>query len=717
MAIRRVFFILAVFFCQNLAGFSQGCNCPTSSNCGTCVGGYTSLTLLFNGGSPSTIQASDQLGVVFNGIVNPGGVFTFTGSIPTDKFVGPAITILVNGLPNATISTFCAGGTFVGSSYGAFTVVSGQSLNGGALCCAPASIETTPPVISGCPTNMVQPLTSSCSVAVFWAAPSATDNCTLASFSSTKNSGDAFMLGTTSVTYTAVDSYGNSSTCSFNVTVIDSTVPIFSSCPTNLILSANASCEAVANWTPPMASDNCAISSTAATHAPGSIFPIGTTTVLYSATDATGNTGTCSFTVQVTDNSPPAFGSCPTNITVSSSPTCSTAVTWSVPVATDNCGTPSVSSTHNPGDLFTQGTTTVTYTALDGGGHTTLCSFTVTVNDVTPPSFTSCPGDISVAASASCEAIATWTLPTATDNCAVTNVIGTHLSGTLFPIGTTVVSYQATDGSGNSTTCSFNVLVVDNTPPVFTNCPSNIRVQADAYCQAVVNWTPPIVSDICGISSNTSNFISGATFGIGTTTVIYSASDTQGNTATCQFTIVVEDDQLPEVSNCPADIRLASDESETALVTWQEPLFTIACGSLVIERSHAPGTRFSVGSTQVSYVATDGLGKTASCTFNVTIERTEISIEISKLLTPDGDGYHDFWEIVNIDRYPSNSIIVFDRWGSVIYEATGYNNQSVRWNGLTKNNSRVPTGTYFYSIDIEAGSQKVKREGFIEVLP
>jgi gliding motility-associated-like protein len=717
MATRRVLFILAVSFCQNLAGFSQSCNCPTSSNCGTCVGGYTSLTLVFNGSSPSTIQVSDQLGQIFNNVVNPGGAFTFAGSIPNDKFVGPAITILVNGLPDATISTFCAGGTFVGSAYGAFTVLSGQSLNGGALCCAPASIETTPPVISGCPINIIQPMTTSCSVAVFWTAPSATDNCTLASFTSTKNSGDVFMSGTTSVTYTAIDAYGNSSTCSFNVTVIDSTVPVFSSCPTNVMLAANASCEAVANWTAPMASDNCVISSTAATHAPGSTFPIGTTTVIYSATDAAGNTGTCSFTVQVTDDSSPVFSSCPASIVMAGSATCSTTVTWTVPMATDNCGTPSILASHHPGDLFNQGTTIVTYTAVDGGGNTTLCSFTVTVNDVTPPLLTSCPGDILVAASTSCEAIATWTVPTATDNCAVTSITGTHLSGTLFPIGTTVVSYQAMDGAGNSTTCAFNVSVTDNTPPVFTNCPLNIRIPANASCQAVVNWTPPMVSDICGILSNTSNFSPGATFEIGTTTVIYAASDTQGNTATCQFTIVVEDDQLPEVSNCPADISLPSDESETALVTWQEPLFTIACGSLVIERSHVPGTRFSVGTTQVSYQATDGLGKSASCTFNVTIERTDITIEISKLLTPDGDGYHDFWEIVNIDRYPSNSVIVFDRWGSVIFEATGYNNQSVRWDGLNKNNSQVPTGTYFYSIDVVAGSQQVKREGFIEVLP
>ena len=87
--------------------------------------------------------------------------------------------------------------------------------------------------------------------------------------------------------------------------------------------------------------------------------------------------------------------------------------------------------------------------------------------------------------------------------------------GTVFNLGTTVVTYTATDAAGNTSTCSFNVLVHDNTNPTITGCPSNITVTANASCQAVVNWTAPTVSDNCNgtILSSTKN--PGAAFDLG----------------------------------------------------------------------------------------------------------------------------------------------------------------------------------------------------------
>jgi hypothetical protein len=56
-------------------------------------------------------------------------------------------------------------------------------------------------------------------------------------------------------------------------------------------------------------------------------------------------------------------------------------------------------------------------------------------------------------------AIATWTAPTATDNCSTTSISSTYKSGTAFPIGTTVVTYTAADTKLNKSTCSFTVKV------------------------------------------------------------------------------------------------------------------------------------------------------------------------------------------------------------------------------------------------------------------
>ncbi len=83
----------------------------------------------------------------------------------------------------------------------------------------PCSPDVTDPVLSGCPGNITR-TTSGSSATATWSAPSASDNCAgNPSLTSTHNSGASFPLGTTTVTYTAQDAAGNTSTCSFNVTV------------------------------------------------------------------------------------------------------------------------------------------------------------------------------------------------------------------------------------------------------------------------------------------------------------------------------------------------------------------------------------------------------------------------------------------------------------------------------------------------------------------
>ena len=85
-------------------------------------------------------------------------------------------------------------------------------------------------------------------------------------------------------------------------------------------------------------------------------------------------------------------------------------------------------------------------------------------------------------------------------------------------MGTTVVTYTATDAAGNTSTCSFNVTVEDNTNPVIAGCPSNITVNANASCQATVNWTVPTVSDNCGRHTTLDQYKkSWSLFNLGTT--------------------------------------------------------------------------------------------------------------------------------------------------------------------------------------------------------
>jgi hypothetical protein len=115
-------------------------------------------------------------------------------------------------------------------------------------------------------------------------------------------SGSFFGVGDTTVTCTS--SAGPS--CSFTVTVTDEEDPSIS-CPADITVNAPVgTCSAVVNFTV-SGSDNCGAPTIVSSPASGSAFPVGTTTVTATATDAAGNTKSCSFNVTVKDVTPPVI--------------------------------------------------------------------------------------------------------------------------------------------------------------------------------------------------------------------------------------------------------------------------------------------------------------------------------------------------------------------------------------------------------------------------
>lgn len=280
-------------------------------------------------------------------------------------------------------------------------------------------------------------------------------------------SGSTFPRGTTTVTCTASDSFGNTSQpCSFTVTVTDQTPPAVT-CPANIVKSTDPNqCSTTASYTV-TANDNCdgPVTATCAPQS-GSTFPKGVTTVTCTATDSSNNTGSCSFTVTVNDTQPPSI-TCPANVTRDAGPNqCSSTVTYPPPTVSDNCpnvGAPVCSPAS--GSTFPGGTTTVTCTVSDGSNNTASCSFTVTIRDTQPPTIT-CPANITFVTAASCPPAsgmpANFTV-TASDNCSGVSVVCRNQNGVVvtsgqpFPVGTTTVTCTATDTSGNTASCSFTV--------------------------------------------------------------------------------------------------------------------------------------------------------------------------------------------------------------------------------------------------------------------
>jgi subtilisin-like proprotein convertase family protein len=186
------------------------------------------------------------------------------------------------------------------------TTVTCQNTGGTPSCTFTITVNDTQPPSMTCPANIsVANNPNQCGAVVNYPPPTITDNCP-GSFTATCNpaSGSFFPVGTTTVTC-SVDG-GGGSTCTFTVTVNDAQPPSIT-CPLNITAiaapPAGGNCTAptstVVSYTAPTASDNCPGVTTNCVPPSGSTFPLGTTTVTCTATDASGNTATCSFTVSV----------------------------------------------------------------------------------------------------------------------------------------------------------------------------------------------------------------------------------------------------------------------------------------------------------------------------------------------------------------------------------------------------------------------------------
>ncbi|MCZ2101999.1 MAG: HYR domain-containing protein, partial [Chitinophagales bacterium] len=270
----------------------------------------------------------------------------------------------------------------------------------------------------------------------------------------------------------------------------DKESPVFINCPTSRYVFGNDPdlCGAYVNFSIPVALDNCP--GVTITHSggvrPGDFLPIGIHTATYTATDASGNSSTCTITIEVKDTQRPLLACPDFKILENDFGVCSRQVFGIAPrIAYDNCdyevtwsalgATPSAGMDDASGTIFPVGTTTVTYTIRElnnpDGNQEASCSFDITIRDTELPTRNYCPGDIVVSAAPdACGQIVYYDTPTFNDNCDGTGLIGILteglLSGSFFSVGTTKVVWSYTDAAGNGPIlCEFNVTVIDDVLP------------------------------------------------------------------------------------------------------------------------------------------------------------------------------------------------------------------------------------------------------------
>jgi len=469
--------------------------------------------------------------------------------------------------------------------------------------------DITPPVIQ-CPPNQTVSADANCQGQVgVRVLASKMDNCT-PSASITEDQSPAantVMTGHNdfrTVTLTATDAAGNSSTCQLTVTLKDVTPPNIT-CPNPTTVSC-ASDFPAPNTNLVTATDNCSVPVKLHLNdtPPYDIQCLNRfkVTRTYRAIDAVGNSATCSQVITVHDGTAPTFTFVPANVTVQ----CNSVPSVGNPTATDNCAGP-VTITYN-GQTRIDGSCEDTYvlirqwTASDICNNTRTATQRINVIDTQRPNFTSAPANVTV----QCDAIPAVATPTATDNCDL--MVTMTYNGQTKTNGTCLNNYiltrrwTASDNCGNTRSVSQRINVVDNGKPVFTSFPADQTIQCTDPIPGIGS---PTASDACEgtvtvtyLGQSTTSTLCPGLYQLKRT---WRATDACGNTTAATQTISVVDTQPPGFVSVPAHVTINCDQSPPPL---GNPVASDACGGYV-------------QITFLGQVRTDG-----NCLYNYTLTRT-----------------------------------------------------------------------------------------------
>ncbi|QXP59403.1 T9SS type B sorting domain-containing protein [Olleya sp. HaHaR_3_96] len=369
--------------------------------------------------------------------------------------------------------------------------------------------------------------------------------------------------------YTIADVCGNSSTATQTITIEDNQNPTII-CPIPVTVEVDSTLCSATNVnlsTPPTGSDNCNIANI--TNDAPTVYALGETTVTWTATDNSGNIATCEQIVTVVDNENPTIV-CPTAImTLVDDGLCvaNNVDLGIAPTGSDNCSIANI--INDAPSSFPLGDTIVTWTITDGSGNTASCSQIVTVEDNQAPTIV-CPVAITVDADSGLCTASNVNLglpPTGSDNCSIASI--TNDAPLTFSLGDTIVTWTATDGSGNSVSCTQTVTVEDNEAPTFT-APTDIEIFSDinSNYDASIIVTGDVTDEMDNCSTNlestfTDTTTNGPCQGAFVITRTWGLMDTHGNVANNQTQIITITNNTILANQNLDSYNLCDDNMET----------------------------------------------------------------------------------------------------------------------------------------------------------
>ena len=407
-------------------------------------------------------------------------------------------------------------------------------------------------------------------------------------------------------------------------------------------------------------------------------YPVGTTTITWTATDEYNNSTSSTQTVTVLDKQNPTITCNSDQERVMDQGVCTYTVKGNEfdPISfSDNCSGYVLTNNFNDsstlsGEVLQSGTNTIVWTITDASNNTTQCSFDITIIDTETPVFT-CNSDITLftdsgscsvdfiidrpAFSENCNAVVSFTIDedtkykdsiinrlpaqdkksySSTQSAKSAKKKSVASAGFkknqkltyTFELGETVITWIVTDNQDNADTCIQKVTLIDTIYPVLI-VPADINANVDSgKCSASgIAIGTPVTSDNCGILSISND--APPTFNVGTTNIIWMVKDIYGNISSDTQLVVVTDNEKPLIT-CAANQSQTADAGVCkAAVTVTAPTTSDNCGVASVTNdytntSDASGT-YPVGSTTVTWTVTDIHNNSSTCTQVITVTDNE----------------------------------------------------------------------------------------------
>ncbi len=443
-----------------------------------------------------------------------------------------------------------------------------------------------------------------------------TDNCdfTLSLSQTTFTCAD---LGTNMVTLTGTDASGNTSTCMAVVTVVDAINPIALCKPATIYLDTNGEARLVASDIDNGSSDICGVT-LSITDTLFTCSDAGANNVTLSATDAAGNTSTCVAVVTVLDTIAPVAICKADTLYLNATGTASLTAAMINDGSSDNCTfTMSVSqSTYTCTDL---GTSMAMLTVTDASGNTSTCTSTITVMDTLAPMMSCAPATIYLDALGMATLTASQVDGGSSDNCGIVTMSVSRSTFTCADMGTTTVTLTGIDASGNRSTCTSVVTIMDTLAPVVLCKSTTIALDATGNATITTLDVDNGSSDNCGITLSLSNSTFNCTQ-VGVNTVTLTGVDASGNTASCTATVTVVDNLAPTAVCQNITISLDANGQATIVASDVDGGSFDNCAVSSVDVDKTDFDCSNVGRNQVTLTVTDLYGNVSSCVATVTVE-------------------------------------------------------------------------------------------------